>query len=109
MHNIGDLVYIYLFDLEKTLMNMNQLRDDRFGKIKARKLQDKIEDKATKNIVYTVSRLDNSTLEYNESSLTYSMISIRNLIEIINRLDIEQNKKDDFMKQIQNVVNAFMN
>ena len=31
--NIGDVVYIYLFDLEKSLVNMKQLRTDRFGKI----------------------------------------------------------------------------
>ena len=31
--NVGDYVYVYLFDLDKSLKNMSKLREDRFGKI----------------------------------------------------------------------------
>ena len=39
--NIGDYVYVYLFDLDKSLKNMSKLREDRFGKImNLRKIED---------------------------------------------------------------------
>ena len=31
--NINDYVYVHLFDLEKALVGMERLREDRFGRI----------------------------------------------------------------------------
>lgn len=100
--NIGDVVYIYLFDLEKSLVNMKQLRADRFGKIIAiREL--KLLNNNEVVMVYDIQLKDDRVVTYRSDNLTTNIISIMELIEIIGRTDIDPDKRQVLLDQLNNV------
>lgn len=100
--NIGDIVYIYLFDLEKSLINMKELRKDRFGKIIAiREL--KMLNSSEVVMVYDIQLKDDRVVTYRSDNLTTSMVSLMELIEIIGRADIDSNKRQALLDQLNNV------
>lgn len=100
--NIGDVVYIHLFDLEKSLVNMNQLRPDRFGKVIAvREL--KLLSGNESVMVYDIQLKDDRVVTYRSDNLTTNIVSIMELIEIIGRADIDSEKRQALLDQLNNV------
>ena len=100
--NIGDVVYIYLFDLEKSLANMKELRRDRFGKIiDVREL--KMLNSSETVMVYDIQLKDNRVVTYRSDNLTTSMVSLMELIEIIGRADIDSDKRQFLLDQLNNI------
>ena len=100
--NIGDVVYIYLFDLEKSLINMKELRKDRFGKIiNIREL--KMLNSSEVVMVYDIQLKDDRVVTYRSDNLTTSMVSLMELIEIIGRADIDSDKRQALLDQLNNV------
>ena len=100
--NIGDVVYIYLFDLEKSLANMKQLRLDRFGKIIAiRELKSLNSNEII--MVYDIQLKDDRVVTYRSDNLTTSMVSLMELIEIIGRANIDSDKRQFLLNQLNNI------
>lgn len=100
--NIGDVVYIYLFDLEKSLINMKELRKDRFGKIiDVREL--KMLNSSEVVMVYDIQLKDDRVVTYRSDNLTTNMVSLIELIEIIGRADIDSDKRQALLDQLNNV------
>ena len=100
--NIGDVVYIYLFDLEKSLVNMKQLRTDRFGKIIAiRELRSLNNNELV--MVYDIQLKDDRVVTYRSDNLTTNIVSIIELIEIIGRANIDSEKRQVLLDQLNNV------
>lgn len=102
--NIGDYIYLYLFDLEKSLTAMNQLRPDRFGKIIN---IDRLEDASRHEFiqVYTIELLENKKIiQYRSDNLTSNMASISALIEIIGKADIDQAKRQALLEQMNDIL-----
>lgn len=97
--NIGDVVYIYLFDLEKSLINMKLLREDRFGKIlRVSELFDQARNESVK--IYDIQLLNKKIISYRSDSLTTNMVSLSELIEIIGRANISFDKRNELIEQI---------
>lgn len=100
--NIGDVVYIYLFDLEKSLANMKELRKDRFGKIiDVREL--KMLNSSETVMVYDIQLKDNRVVTYRSDNLTTSMVSLMELIEIIGRANIDSDKRQLLLDQLNDI------
>lgn len=97
--NIGDYVYIHLFDLEKSIKNMKHLRDDRFGKIANKSIVKN--NNGNDAIVYDIHLLNGKRLTYRTDNLTTNMIHIGDLVELIGRADISENKRQSLLEQIQ--------
>ena len=101
--NIGDYVYIYLFDLEKSIINMKQLRHDRFGRILNQSI---VRNNNGNNlIVYQIELLQNNkVIEYRTDNINTSMISINELIEIIGRANISPDKRSALLEQVNDAI-----
>ena len=100
--NIGDVVYIYLFDLEKSIVNMKQLRPDRFGKVIAvREL--KLLNNNESVMVYDIQLKDDRVVTYRSDNMTTNIVSIMELIEIIGRANIDSDKRQALLDQLNNV------
>ena len=97
--NIGDYVYIHLFDLEKSIKNMKKLRDDRFGKIVNKSIISN--NNGNDVIVYDISLLNGKSLSYRSDNMTTNMIHISELVELIGRADLSEEKRQLLLEQIQ--------
>ena len=97
--NIGDIVYVYLFDLEKSILHMEQLRDDRFGRITAINKRSIIGTNSNE-LVYHIKTHDKK-LEYVTTNINYSIISIPDLLDVINKADLSADKRNALLEQIQ--------
>ena len=102
--NIGDYVYLYLFDLKKSILNMDKLRNDRFGCI-----IDKVilsNNNGNDVILYNIKLLcNNDTIVYRTDNLSTNMISIEQLTDLINNSDISDTKKQLLNNQIDCIIN----
>jgi hypothetical protein len=100
--NIGDFVYIYLFDLEKSIVNMKQLREDRFGKIIDIK---EIESKISDNVfLYSIQLKNGSIINYRTDNVVTNIISLQELIELIGKANISSEKRGMILEQINGFV-----
>lgn len=100
--NIGDVVYIYLFDLEKSLAHMKELRKDRFGKIlNIREL--KLLNSSEVIMVYDIQLKDDRVVTYRSDNLTTSIVSLMELIEIIGRANIDSDKRQLLLDQLNDI------
>lgn len=98
---VGDYVYLYLYDLEKTLVNMNQLREDRFGKI----IKIDVLSSSTNNVlVYEIKLLNGKVIKYSSNSLTQNIVSISGLLEIVGRAKIDSGRRQSLLDQINRVL-----
>ena len=101
--NIGDYVYVYLFELEKTIINMEQLRGDRFGIIEDKDILPC--SNGEQILVYKIRLLkNNQVIKYKSNNLSTNIASLCDLIDIIGRAQISQEKKDDLLEQLDRVV-----
>lgn len=101
--NIGDYVYIYLFELEKTIVNMKQLRNDRFGIILDKSI---IKCNNGESILsYKIKLLYNDNIiEYKANNLSTNIITLYDLIALINDSNLNEENKDKLLSQIHSVV-----
>ena len=101
--NIGDYIYLYLFDLEKSIINMNRLRDDRFGKLVDKSI---LHNPNGNHVVqYDIELFNNGKIvQYRSDSLSINMIRVNELIELIERIDMPFDKKEAVLEQIQEVI-----
>lgn len=101
--NIGDYVYLYLFDLEKSIVNMNRLRDDRFGQLINKSI---LHNPNGNHVVqYDIKLFNNGKIvQYRSDSLSTNMLSVNELIELIERIDMPFDKKETLLEQIQEVI-----
>lgn len=105
--NVGDYIYLYLFDLEKTLSSMEKLRTDRFGKIlKINRLEDATRHEFVQ--VYTIKLLENNKIiQYRSDNLTSNIASIASLIEIIGRANVDAERRQSLLEQMNNILSQY--
>lgn len=101
--NVGDYVYVYLFDLSKSILKMNKLRNDRFGRII------RIENRTINNKptdVYMIKLLSSDTLiELKSNDENIHVITIDELINVVNSSNCSEELKSNFLIQIQTNIN----
>ena len=102
--NIGDYVYLYLFDFKKSINNMNRLRNDRFGCITNKTILSN--NNGNDVILYSIRLLCNDNIIiYRTDNLSTNMISIEQLKELINDSNISDTKKQILNNQIDCIIN----
>lgn len=102
--NIGDYVYLYLFDLKKSITNMEELRYDRFGRIINMSVLTSSHN-SENYIAYEIQLLyNNKVIEYCSNNLSTSLVSISTLIELIGGSDISSEKKNRLLEQVDAVI-----
>ena len=102
--NIGDYVYLYLFDFKKSINNMNRLRNDRFGCITNKTILSN--NNGNDVILYSIRLLCNdNVIIYRTDNLSTNMVSIEQLKELINDSDISDAKKQMLNNQIDCIIN----
>jgi hypothetical protein len=81
---------------------MKRLRDDRFGKI--------INTYILKNnngndvVAYDIQLLNGKAMVYRSDNVTANMIQIGDLVELISRVDISEDKRQFLLDQIQEIL-----
>ena len=102
--NIGDYVYLYLFDFKKSINNMNRLRNDRFGCITNKTILSN--NNGDDVILYSIRLLCNdNVIIYRTDNLSTNMVSIEQLKELINDSNISDTKKQILNNQIDCIIN----
>ena len=101
--NINDYIYLYVFDLEKSLINMKKLREDRFGVIINKTIL--FNNNGNNAILYDIKLFNDKIIQYRTDNLATNMISIEQLKEIINKIDISYDKKEMLINQINFIIN----
>lgn len=102
--NIGDYVYLYLFDFKKSINNMNRLRNDRFGCITNKTILSN--NNGNDVILYSIRLLCNdNVIIYRTDNLSTNMVSIEQLKELINDSNISDTKKQILNNQIDCIIN----
>ena len=102
--NIGDYVYLYLFDFKKSINNMNRLRNDRFGCIANKTILSN--NNGNDVILYSIRLLCNdNVIIYRTDNLSTNMVSIEQLKELINDSNISDTKKQILNNQIDCIIN----
>ena len=105
MHNIGDLVYIYLFDLEKTIIHMNQLREDRFGRIVSKTVQEVYNTNfSNQTYVYEIQLRNKQMIRIEANDVKYRIIDMPQLIELIGSVDLSADKKRKLLEQVNKII-----
>lgn len=103
--NIGDYVYLYLFDFKKSINNMNRLRNDRFGCITNKTILSN--NNGNDVILYSIRLLCNdNVIIYRTDNLSTNMVSIEQLKELINDSNISDAKKQMLNNQIDCIINT---
>ena len=102
--NIGDYVYLYLFDFKKSINNMNRLRNDRFGCITNKTILSN--NNGNDVLLYSIRLLCNdNVIIYRTDNLSTNMVSIEQLKELINDSNISDTKKQILNNQIDCIIN----
>lgn len=102
--NIGDYIYLYLFDFKKSINNMNRLRNDRFGCITNKTILSN--NNGNDVILYSIRLLCNdNVIIYRTDNLSTNMVSIEQLKELINDSNISDTKKQILNNQIDCIIN----
>lgn len=102
--NIGDYVYLYLFDFKKSINNMNRLRNDRFGCITNKTILSN--NNGNDVILYSIRLLCNdNVIIYRTDNLSTNIVSIEQLKELINDSNISDAKKQMLNNQIDCIIN----
>jgi hypothetical protein len=106
--NKGDLVYIYLFDIKKTIVNMKSFREDRFGVIIDQSIKE-VQNTNGKEfeMIYKVKNCNDKIMEYHSNNLSYSIVTIPELINIVDELKINKDEKRALLDQINKAINKF--
>lgn len=101
--NINDYVYLYVFDLEKSLSNMKKLREDRFGIIINKSILSN--NNGNDAVLYDIRLFDGKVVQYRTDNLATNIVSIEQLKHMIDNMNISYDKKEMLNNQINFIIN----
>lgn len=96
-YKIGDIVYVYLFDLKKTILRTDLIQD-RFGKIVS------IEEIGKNMYAYTVKNIKGINITVKNYDKSFDLCNIDELINILYNSNLSKERKDKMMDIINNIV-----
>lgn len=103
MH-IGDKVYVYLFDLVKSINQLEKLREDRFGTIKDISILKRADNSYNDVIVYKIELNNGTTITYKTDNVNTNIIDMESLLLTINEAVMDESKKEYFIAQVQTFI-----
>ena len=96
-YKIGDIVYIYLFDLKKTILKTDLIQN-RFGKII------NIEEIGKDMYVYTVKNNEGTSIIVKNYDKSFDLCNIDELINILYNSSLSKERKDRMMDIVNDMV-----
>ena len=96
-YKIGDIVYIYLFDLKKTILKTDLIQN-RFGKII------NIEEIGKDMYVYTVKNNEGTNIIVKNYDKSFDLCNIDELINILYNSSLSKERKDRMMDIVNDTV-----
>ena len=96
-YKIGDIVYVYLFDLKKTILKTDLIQD-RFGEIV------NIEEIGKNMYVYTVKNIKGINITVKNYDKSFDLCNIDELINILYNSNLSKERKDKMINIINDIV-----
>lgn len=96
-YKIGDIVYVYLFDLKKTILRTDLIQD-RFGEIVS------IEEVGKNMYVYTVKNIKGINITVKNYDKSFDLCNIDELINILYNSNLSKERKDKMINIINDIV-----
>ena len=96
-YKIGDIVYIYLFDLKKTILKTDLIQN-RFGKII------NIEEIGKDMYVYTVKNNEGINITVKNYDKSFNLCNVDELINILYNSNLDKDRKDKMMDIVNHMV-----
>lgn len=96
-YKIGDIVYVYLFDLKKTILRTDLIQD-RFGEIV------NIEEIGKNMYVYTVKNIKGINITVKNYDKSFDLCNIDELINILYNSNLSKERKDKMINIINDIV-----
>ena len=96
-YKIGDIVYIYLFDLKKTILKTDLIQN-RFGKII------NIEEIGKDMYVYTVKNNEGTNIIVKNYDKSFNLCNLDELINILYNSSLSKERKDRKMDIVNDMV-----
>lgn len=96
-YKIGDIVYVYLFDLKKTILKTDLIQD-RFGEIIS------IEEIGKNMYIYTVKNIKGINITVKNYDKSFDLCNIDELINILYNSNLSKERKDKMINIINDIV-----
>ena len=96
-YKIGDIVYVYLFDLKKTRLKAD-LIESRFGRII------NIEEIGKNMYVYTVKNNEGINITVKNYDKSFNLCNVDELINILYNSNLDKDRKDKMMDIVNHMV-----
>lgn len=96
-YKIGDIVYVYLFDLKKTILKTDLIQD-RFGEIIS------IEEVGKNMYIYTVKNIKGINITVKNYDKSFDLCNIDELINILYNSNLSKERKDKMINIINDIV-----
>lgn len=96
-YKIGDIVYVYLFDLKKTILRTDLIQD-RFGEIIS------IEEIGKNMYIYTVKNIKGINITVKNYDKSFNLCNIDELINILYNSNLSKERKDKMINIINDIV-----
>ena len=96
-YKIGDIVYVYLFDLKKTILRTDLIQD-RFGEIIS------IEEVGKNMYIYTVKNIKGINITVKNYDKSFDLCNIDELINILYNSNLSKERKDKMINIINDIV-----
>lgn len=96
-YKIGDIVYVYLFDLKKTILKAD-LIESRFGRII------NIEEIGKNMYVYTVKNNEGINITVKNYDKSFNLCNVDELINILYNSNLDKERKDKMMDIVNHMV-----
>lgn len=96
-YKIGDIVYVYLFDLKKTILKTDLIQD-RFGEIIS------IEEIGKNMYVYTMKNIKGINITVKNYDKSFNLCNIDELINILYNSNLSKERKDKMINIINDIV-----
>lgn len=96
-YKIGDIVYVYLFDLKKTILKTDLIQD-RFGEII------NIEEIGKNMYAYTVKNIKGINITVKNYDKSFDLCNIDELINILYNSNLSKERKDKMINIINDIV-----
>ena len=96
-YKIGDIVYVYLFELKKTILKAD-LIPNRFGEII------NIEEIGKDMYVYTVKNIEGTNITVKNYDKSFDLCNVDELINILYNSNLTKERKDKMMNIVNDMV-----